>query len=127
MQLNKAVLLTSCLLLSVLVHILFFYAWLISGTYNFSAPVNHAQWVEVNLAQQTSPPSLTEKTEDVDTSDTSEQGTGPEVAQPAPRTVVATEALMEQHLERKMLHHLRENGLDDVYSLTLRTLLRENG
>lgn len=57
MQLNKAFLLTSCLVLSVLAHLAFFYAWLISGTYDFTAPINHAQWIEVNLAHQLAPAS----------------------------------------------------------------------
>lgn len=61
MKFNKAFLLTSCFVLSVLVHLVFFYAWLISGTYDFTAPINHAQWVEVTMTQQTSPASLSAK------------------------------------------------------------------
>ena len=39
---------------------------------------------------------------------------------------VATDALMK-NMERKMLHHLRESKCAGVQSLTLRTLLREDG
>jgi hypothetical protein len=40
--------------------------------------------------------------------------------------VVALDALME-NVERKMLHHLRENELAGVHGSSLRTLLREDG
>ena len=39
---------------------------------------------------------------------------------------VATDALMK-NMERKMLHHLRENELAGVHGLPLRTLLCEDG
>lgn len=78
MRFNKAFLLTVCLTLSVLVHILFFYAWLISGTYDFSPPVTPAQWVEVDLARQTGTAPVPEKQEDVDDTDQAEQDFEPE-------------------------------------------------
>jgi hypothetical protein len=50
---NKTGLLLSCIALSVLAHILSFYAWRLFGTYDFTSPVNKSQSVVVELAKPT--------------------------------------------------------------------------
>jgi len=51
LQFNKTRLLISCLFLSVLVHILSFYAWRLLGTYDFNTPVTQTGAVVVDLAK----------------------------------------------------------------------------
>ncbi|OGU16925.1 MAG: hypothetical protein A2076_17135 [Geobacteraceae bacterium GWC2_53_11] len=75
---NKAFLPALCFTLSVLVHILFFYAWLISGTYNFSAPVTHTQWVQVDLSQPAAPESSSDETESINEAHEVEQDAEPD-------------------------------------------------
>jgi hypothetical protein len=77
---NKAFLPALCFALSILVHILFFYAWLVSGTYNFSAPVTHTQVVEVDLTRPAVPAPPADETEDITEASETEQDTEPETA-----------------------------------------------
>lgn len=77
---NKAFLPALCFTLSVLVHILFFYAWLISGTYNFSTPVTHTQWVQVDLSQPAAPESSSDETESINEAHEVEQDDDPDSA-----------------------------------------------
>ena len=74
MLFNKTRLLAACIALSVLAHVLSFYAWKMLGTYDFAAPVNQALPVMVDLAKtaDTAPPA--ENQEDQANSDTEQDG-----------------------------------------------------
>ena len=68
--------LLSCLIISVLVHILFFYAWKISGTYNFAGPVTLSQTVDIDLtkpAESAAPEEDAGEQEDRDTDQLEEE------------------------------------------------------
>lgn len=100
MRFNKAFLLISCLALSVLVHIICFYAWMISGTYDFTTPVTPPTWVEVDMTQQAAPVSSAEAPDlddddvsppeqDADSDSETEQDQAPE-EKITPKTVQST-------------------------------------
>ena len=79
-------LLAICIALSVLVHILSFYAWKMSGTYDFSAPVNPSQavMVDLNNPDETAAPSVNqEENEDSDTEPPTEEVISEEDSVPA--------------------------------------------
>ena len=102
MKINKAFLLTCCLVLSVLAHLAFFYAWLISGTYDFAAPINHAQWVEVTMAQHIPPASSQKGTPDTDDAGNTEEE--PEPAHASERIEAKPEATSPESTNHDTRH-----------------------
>lgn len=105
---NKAFLLIVCLSLSILAHILFFYAWMISGTYDFARPVNHQQWVEVDLTRQADPAPAAETVNDNNPNETEqddEPEEAPEAAAPETVTPAAADAKAPRPLPDRNAPH----------------------